>query len=134
MAESVDRLRPQLKSLLAAQILKTITGSDVTTASRTPSLNVTTQIIPVTGQALGGARAQRFKANTEIKLELVNHENQNLYVAAISVNSDGSLSFLYPTSGVEEDAALLKPEQPASSAAITLSPCWLCGNFDDRQC
>ena len=123
IAESIDRLRPKLKSLLAAQILKTITGSDVTTASRTPILNVTTEVIPITGKALGSIRAQRFKADTDIQLKLVNHEKLDLFVAAISVNSDGSLSFLYPTAGDDaEDAALLKAGLSATSAAITLAP------------
>jgi hypothetical protein len=123
IAGLMNRLYPKLKSLLAAQILKTITGSDVTTSSRSPSLKVSTAIIPITGRALGDTHAPRFKANTTVKLKLSNQETGNLYIAAISVNSDGSLSFLYPTAGdASEDAALVKAGQSVESAEISLSP------------
>ncbi len=120
----INRLRPRFKSLLAAQILKSITGSDITTASRATSLKLSSGLIPVNGQSNGSAIIKRFKANTQVQLKLMNNDSQNLYVAALSINSDGSLTFLHPVaSDAPTDAALLeKGRTLLASQKITLTP------------
>ena len=123
IAAMVDRLRPNLKSLLAAQILRTITGGDVAVASRNPNLSIETKIVTLQGEALGGIEIKRFKAKSEVQLELSNRDQQNLYVAAIAVNSDGTLSFLHPAStDAPESAALLEKGKSLTTATVTLNP------------
>lgn len=126
---AVERLRPRLKAILASQLLTAMTGSDVATISRNPDLKVSVDIVPVTGSSGGGSANLRiFKMppgakSAQAELRVVNNDKRNLYVAVLSFNSNGSLSFLYPPKSNEpEIAALLGKGKAAPSRAIVLTP------------
>ncbi len=121
VAAAVNRLRPRLKALLAGRILHLVLNSD------TSNLNVAMTIQPVAGGGLGiraGSRAAEnagvipttiaktsFKQNTEIQIEVQNHESQAIYVGVLAIGSNGDIVVLFPYWDAPEDAALVTPGQ-----------------------
>jgi len=117
----VNRLRPRLKALLAGRILHLVLNSD------TSNLNVAMMVQPVAGTGVGiraGSRAAKntgvipttiaktsFKQNTEIQVEVQNHENQGIYVGVLAIGSNGDIVVLFPYWDAPEDSAFVPPGQ-----------------------
>ncbi|MEI2579985.1 caspase family protein [Scytonema sp. PRP1] len=113
-----QRLRTRLKSLLAERILQMLV-----TGESSSSLNVTTTIQPVDSTATANIVSSRgnqefqsrqfiqtvqFQAGTNIQVQVENHENRNLYISVVLIDSSGDLIVLFPRDwDAPEDAALV---------------------------
>ncbi|GET41771.1 caspase family protein [Microseira wollei] len=112
-----QRLRSQLRSLLAGRILRTlITGES-------SALKVRTTIKSIDNQGASGIVASRgnqesqiasfsqtiqFKPGTDIQIQIQNNEERNLYISAVLIDSSGNLVVLFPRDwDAPEDAALV---------------------------
>ena len=124
IAEAVIRLQPNLKSLLAVQLLKTILNPG---SSR---LNVTVTMIPGNGEDLPvnsfpvrGARTKQqvypslpnlsshqlqLELGTPLKFQINNGENRNLYISILVINASGEMSILFPSTwnAIKKDTLL----------------------------
>ncbi|HAX77730.1 MAG TPA: peptidase C14 [Cyanobacteria bacterium UBA11372] len=126
VGESVEeavqqRLRPQLKSLLAGRILITlITGESsalkVTTTIKSIDGRGASSIVPSRGNqeaqtpsSTGNfTQAIPFKPGTDIQISIQNNEARNLYISAVLIDSSGNLVVLFPRDwDAPEDAALV---------------------------
>lgn len=110
--ESVDnavrRLRPRMKMLLAGRILKAVVNSDIS------DINVDVNVTPVDQDKTllsRGSRAaqetgiiartvdtgiQQVNVGDRIKIEVTNHERQDLYISIMVIDSKGQLIVLHP--------------------------------------
>ncbi|WNZ44055.1 caspase family protein [Leptolyngbya boryana CZ1] len=117
----ISGLSQNLKSVLAKQILKTITGEDI--ATQNPKFNIKTEILTLEGKALGGTNIKRFQEKSLVQLQLTNRDRTNLYAAVIAINSDSTLSFLHPSSAdASESAALVEQGTSVKTVEVKLLP------------
>jgi Caspase domain/Domain of unknown function (DUF4384) len=135
-----QRLRSQLKSLLAGRILRTlITGESsalkVTTTIKSIDGRGASSIVPSRGDRESQTAAQignvsqaiQFKPGTDIQIQIQNNEARNLYISAVLIDSSGNLIVLFPRDwDAPEDAALvaagnlIKIPQPGDSFQFRL--------------
>ncbi|MBE9125643.1 MULTISPECIES: caspase family protein [unclassified Coleofasciculus] len=128
VTEAVKRVPSRLKVLLAGRILRLVLNSD------TSDLNVTMNVKPVGSRGLPistGSRAAEqagivpktvskttLTPGTEIKVEVQNNEQEDIYIGVLVIGSNGDIAVLYP---VNWDA----PEEAARVAAgktLTVPP------------
>jgi hypothetical protein len=112
-----QRLRTRLKSLLAGRILQTlVTGESsslkVTTTIQSVDNTATANIVSSRGnqevQSRQFIQAVQFQAGTNIQVQVQNHENRNLYISVVLIDSSGELIVLFPRDwDAPEDAALV---------------------------
>jgi Caspase domain/Domain of unknown function (DUF4384) len=116
-----QRLRSQLKSLLAGRILRTlITGESsalkVTITIKSIDGRGASSIVPSRGNQESQTAAQignfsqaiQFKPGTDIQIQIQNNEARNLYISAVLIDSSGNLIVLFPRDwDAPEDAALV---------------------------
>jgi hypothetical protein len=121
IAEAIQqRLRPQLKSLLAGRILRTlITGESsalkVTTTIKSIDGRGASSIVPSRGDResqtaspVNLSQGIQFKPGTDIQIQIQNNEARNLYISAVLIDSSGNLIVLFPRDwDAPEDAALV---------------------------
>ncbi len=124
VAAAIMRLRPRLKQLLAGRLLQQIVNGD------SSNLKVKNAIKPVGGRGVAissgsrgaqeatrnsrttSATVQQLKPGTEVKVEVTNQENRNIYMSVLVIGSNGDLVVLYPVNwGAPEDATLIAPGQ-----------------------
>jgi len=117
----VARLRPQLKMLLARQLLtytlngevsqlkvnvdlKSRQGGQVQVLSRGVGRSLTPQSAP-----------QPHKADSVVDINITNQEETPIYLAVLAIGDDGVLSVLHPAAwDSPESASLVKPATPIS--------------------
>ncbi|MEO1506333.1 MAG: caspase family protein [Cyanobacteria bacterium J06633_23] len=109
---AVNRLKPRLKRLLAAIILKSL-------ASTSSELGVSGEIFAVNGPSLPIAArgsnvaisAQPFRANEELKIRMENQNfQQALFLSCIAISSTGEMTVVYPVNwDAPDDAARIDP-------------------------
>lgn|GEM_PF-1838705 len=130
------RLRPRLKSLLAAQVLKAILGDS-------SPLKVSADIFPVdaANKPLGAGRTlksrgvqagaiqtqsiktQPLKLGTNLGVRIKNSEAQNLYVATLVISDSGEMGVLFPFGYEAPDAAsLVAPTKPNEDGFVIPVP------------
>ncbi|HBB34753.1 MAG TPA: peptidase C14 [Cyanobacteria bacterium UBA8803] len=114
--DAIARLRPRLKMLLAGRLLRLILNSDAS------NLNVAMTVKPLGGRGIpnsyGSRGAQQagiiaktvsrmtLTPGTEIKVEVQNNENRDLYIGVLVIGSGGELVVLYPSDwNAPEEAA-----------------------------
>ncbi|MEH2319009.1 caspase family protein [Nostoc sp.] len=112
-----QRLRTRLKSLLAGRILQMlVTGESstlkVTTKIQSVDNTATANIVSSRGnqevQSRQFIQAGQFQAGTNIQVQVQNHENRNLYISVVLINSSGELIVLFPRDwDAPEDSALV---------------------------
>ncbi|MEO0395253.1 MAG: caspase family protein [Cyanobacteria bacterium P01_A01_bin.137] len=107
---AVNRLKPRLKRLLAAIILKSL-------ASTSSELGVSGEIFAVNGPSLpiagsnAAISAQPFRANEELKIRMENQNfQQALFLSCIAISSTGEMTVVYPVNwDAPDDAARIDP-------------------------
>ena len=111
---AVNRLKPRLKRLLAAIILKSL-------ASTSSDLDVSGEIFAVSGNgpslpiAARGSHVaistQPFRANEELKIRMENQNfQQALFLSCIAISSTGEMTVVYPVNwDAPDDAARIDP-------------------------
>lgn len=111
--ETIARLRPQLKTLLARQYLSLILNGDsaqlrvdVNLKSRA---NGKMQVLSADGQRSRKDHAvlPPAKALSVIDANITNHEEHAIYMAAIAVGDDGSLQILHPADWDSPESAAI---------------------------
>jgi hypothetical protein len=118
---AVERLRPKLRSLLAARTVKLILNPG---SSR---LNLTVTMIPETGnQVLASAFTVRSRAtapppsrpgveqlplNTAIRFEIENLEVADLYLSVLVIDAVGDMAVVFPNQWTTDITATLLPAQ-----------------------
>ncbi|NEQ65457.1 MAG: DUF4384 domain-containing protein [Symploca sp. SIO2D2] len=119
---AIMRLRPRLKQLLAGRLLQQVVNGS------SSNLKVENAIKPVGGRGVTAVSrgAQEAAANslpslttvqqlapgTELKVEVTNQENRNIYMSVLVIGSNGDLVVLYPAEWeAAEDATLIAPGQ-----------------------
>ncbi|NER49990.1 MAG: DUF4384 domain-containing protein [Symploca sp. SIO1A3] len=124
VAAAIMRLRPRLKQLLAGRLLQQVVNGD------SSNLKVKNAIKPVGGSGVAistgsrgaqeatrkslttSATVQQLKPGTEVKVEVTNQENRNIYISVLVIGSNGDLVVLYPVNWDDpEDATLIAPGQ-----------------------
>ena len=122
--DAIERLRPRLKQLLAGRLLQQVVNGN------SSNLKVENAIKPVSGRGVtintGSRGAQEAAPNslpssttvqqlapgTELKVEVTNQENRNIYMSVLVIGSNGDLVVLYPVDWeAPEDATLIAPGQ-----------------------
>jgi hypothetical protein len=113
-----QRLRTRLKSLLAGRILQMlVTGESsslkVTTKIQTVDNTATANIVSSRGnqefQSRQFIQAVKFQAGTNIQVQVENHENRNLYISVVLIDSSGDLIVLFPRDWDAPEDAVLVP-------------------------
>lgn len=109
---AVSRLKPRLKRLLAAIILKSL-------AATSSELGVSGEIFAVNGPSLPIAAqgshvaisTQPFRANEELKIRMENQNfQQALFLSCIAISSTGEMTVVYPVNwDAPDDAARIDP-------------------------
>ncbi|NES23192.1 MAG: DUF4384 domain-containing protein [Symploca sp. SIO3E6] len=119
---AITRLRPRLKQLLAGRLLQQVVNGS------SSNLKVENAIKPVgsRGVSAGSRGAQEAAPNslpsittvqqlapgTELKVEVTNKENRNIYMSVLVIGSNGDLVVLHPVNWeAPEDATLIAPGQ-----------------------
>ncbi|HAZ43851.1 MAG TPA: hypothetical protein DCZ55_05055 [Cyanobacteria bacterium UBA11371] len=116
-----QRLRSQLKSLLAGRILRTLIAGEssalkVTTTIKSIDGKGASSIVPSRGNQESQipspienfAQSIQFKPGTDIQIQIQNNEERNLYISAVLIDSSGNLIVLFPRDwDAPEDAALV---------------------------
>ncbi|NER22671.1 MAG: DUF4384 domain-containing protein [Symploca sp. SIO1B1] len=119
---AIMRLRPRLKQLLAGRLLQQVVNGS------SSNLKVENAIKPVGGRGVtavsrGAQEAapnslpslttvQQLAPGTELKVEVTNQENRNIYMSVLVIGSNGDLVVLYPAEWeAAEDATLIAPGQ-----------------------
>jgi len=119
---AIMRLRPRLKQLLAGRLLQQVVNGS------SSNLKVENAIKPVGGRGVtavsrGAQEAaknslpslttvQKLAPGTELKVEVTNQENRNIYMSVLVIGSNGDLVVLYPAEWeAAEDATLIAPGQ-----------------------
>ena len=112
-----QRLRTRLKSLLAGRMLQMlVTGESsslkVTTIIQSVDSTATANIVSSRGnlevQSRQFIQTVQFQAGTNIQVQVQNHENRNLYISVVLIDSSGDLIVLFPRDwDAPEDAALV---------------------------
>ena len=124
---AVMRLRSRLKQLLAGRLLQQLVNGD------SSNLKVENAIKPLGGRGVAthtGSRGaqevapnsrarsttvQQLTPGTEVKVEVTNKENRNIYMSVLVIGSNGDLVVLYPVDwSAPEDATLIAPGQTLS--------------------
>lgn len=105
VAEGIVRLRPKLRSLLAARIVK------LTLNPGSSRLNLTVTMVPEGGNQLvasaftarGASSAppsrpgvQQIPINTAIQFHIQNNENRTLYLSVLVIDAAGEMAVLFP--------------------------------------
>ncbi|GAB4178138.1 MAG: hypothetical protein Fur006_10350 [Coleofasciculaceae cyanobacterium] len=117
----VARLRPQLKMLLARQLLSHTLNGEAAQLKVNIELK-SRQGGQVQVLSTGGARAiapqsapQPHKADSVVDINVTNQEQNPIYLAVLSIGDDGVLTVLHPaTWDSPESAAIIKPATPMS--------------------
>lgn len=132
--EAITRLKPKLKSLLAARIIKQVLGN--TNSSRlnvTASMNIAnsqtiiaetfairgtnkvpvdsnpTPVSPVKFSELG---IPQLTVGTQIDFQIENNESSDIYVSILVIDAEGTMTVIFPNNwSASETAALIKPKQ-----------------------
>lgn len=112
-----QRLRTRLKSLLAGRMLQMlVTGESsslkVTTTIQSVDNTATANIVSSRGnqevQSRQFIQTVQFQAETNIQVQVQNHENRNLYISVVLIDSSGDLIVLFPRDwDAPEDSALV---------------------------
>lgn len=127
---AVARLQPRLKMLLAGKMLASLVNNSVS------SLNVEITVLQADTQkpflSVGSRSAQAASpleqvlsvsapvpANTEIRVQITNHEPQDLFVSIVTISSQGTMAIVHPAVwDAPEEAARL----PAGEAIQVPAP------------
>jgi hypothetical protein len=152
--ESVDgameRLRPKLRSLLAARLVKLTLnpGSSrlavevmmrllnvradniVGSAFTVRSANSSTNVIGATAPARSSSGSLQIPLGTSIQFEIQNKEGRNLYLSLLVIDATGEIAVLFPNQwAAAVDATLIRagqtiqvPENSDSFRLITIEP------------
>ncbi|MBD2329110.1 caspase family protein [Alkalinema sp. FACHB-956] len=122
----VNRLRPQLKSLLARQFLQSVLNGN------TSQLKVDVALKKETGediQVLAKANsrslhtrqpAKPLKAGSEFTIHVTNQESVPIYMAAISIGDTGELVILHPIDWTSPESAALVEKGKTAKAEIEI--------------
>ncbi|MFB2882409.1 caspase family protein [Floridanema aerugineum] len=114
-----ERLKSKFKSLLAGRILQTLVTGDsstlkVTTTIQSVNSRSAANVVSSRGNQedkkapINSVQGTKFKPNTEIKINIQNNENQNLFIGVVLIDSSGELLVLFPRDWDKpEDAALV---------------------------
>ncbi|NCS01477.1 MAG: DUF4384 domain-containing protein [Microcystis aeruginosa G13-07] len=125
--DAVERLRPKLKSLLAARLVKltlnntasrlsvaaameTVDGSQLVAESFTVRGATITPVSQTRGVRRLTTNAQKVKLGTLIRFIVQNNESFPLYICVLLVSVDGGLTVLSPSQG-NEDLPPLAPQE-----------------------
>ncbi|NET57675.1 MAG: DUF4384 domain-containing protein [Symploca sp. SIO2E6] len=122
--DALRRLRPRLKQLLAGRLLQQVVNGS------SSNLKVENAIKPLGNRGVtvntGSRGAQEAASNslsrsttvqqlapgTQLKIEVTNKENRNIYMSVLVIGSNGDLVVLYPVDWeAPEDATLIAPGQ-----------------------
>ena len=113
----MGRLRQKFKSLLAARILKLMGGggnlselkvqAEILNLSDRGRATIATRPAKEAGLVKRFEALRPFKPETEVKIEVTNHESKDLYISALVINSDGNLNVLYPVDWEAPESASL---------------------------
>jgi hypothetical protein len=93
VADSLDRLRPRIQSLLATMVLKAMGGIDAGTNGRSRTLTVQVESTGQTGRQIN---ATQFAPGTQIRVRLKNTGADPVYVGVVSIGGAGNLRVLFP--------------------------------------
>ncbi|NCS55981.1 MAG: DUF4384 domain-containing protein [Microcystis aeruginosa G11-04] len=127
VTDAVERLRPKLKSLLAARLVKltlnnsssrlsvavameTVDGSQLVAESFTVRGATITPVSQTRGLRGLTTNAQKIKLGTLIRFIVQNNESFPLYICVLLVSVDGGLTVLSPSQG-NEDLPPLAPQE-----------------------
>jgi hypothetical protein len=127
VTDAVERLRPKLKSLLAARLVKltlnnsssrlsvavameTVDGSQLVAESFTVRGATITPVSQTRGLRGLTTNAQKIKLGTLIRFIVQNNESFPLYICVLLVSVDGGLMVLSPSQG-NEDLPPLAPQE-----------------------
>lgn len=128
VTDAVNRLKPKLKSLLAARLVKLTLNPSASKLSVAAAMEVVdggtiqaeaftvrgTTVATVSrsrGQATRSANAQRVTTGTVVRFLIQNHEPRDLYYTVLLISVDGELSVLSPLPGNEEAAPIPAGQQ-----------------------
>lgn len=132
--EAITRLKPKLKSLLAARIIKQVLGN--TNSSRlnvTVSMNIansqkiiaetfairgnnvpvnSNKTVPVSHIKFSELGIPQLTVGTQIDFQIENKESSDLYVSILVIDAAGEMTVIFPNDwSASETAALIKPKQ-----------------------
>jgi Caspase domain/Domain of unknown function (DUF4384) len=93
IADSVERLRPRIQSLLATLVLKAMGGIDAGTNGRSRTLTVKVESTGQTGRQIN---ATQFAPGTQIRVRVKNTGADPVYVGVVSIGGGGNLRVLFP--------------------------------------
>jgi Caspase domain/Domain of unknown function (DUF4384) len=131
---AVERLQPRFKTLLANRILRVLNNGSTSPLKVRMAVQVGGKPVNQVqtrgmGPSASALPSQRLAPGTEIHLEVRNGETQPMHIAVVAVDSDGSLTVLYPadwsaashTAPVAPGVTLTVPS-PAQSFRFVLQP------------
>lgn len=131
--QAINRLKPKLKSLLAARIVKQMLGnSNTSRVAVTASMIITTnkkivaETYPIRGVAKVSSETNKpssfvnsldgnvpkLTLGTQIAFQVKSYESVPLYISILVIDAVGDMAVIYPNDwSASEGAALLGPEQ-----------------------
>ncbi|MGB7442157.1 MAG: caspase family protein [Coleofasciculaceae cyanobacterium] len=141
--EAIRRLRPKLKSLLAAHIIKTALNTNSSRLNILVSMHpegareVLATAFTVRGRGLAqgnratptrpvvGSNSRKLPVGTPVQLKVINQESNDLYLSILVIDPTGEISVIFPNQWtVAEEVTLLGSGQtlqiPKSTDSFTL--------------
>ena len=126
--ETITRLRPQLKALLARQYLNLMLNGE--SAQLKVEINLkhqeggNTQILSTAGKRSIGLQStlRPVKAGSVITVNVTNREMNSIYMAVISIGDNASLDILYPVDWNSESASVIAKDKPNTLEIQTVGP------------
>lgn len=113
----ITRLRPQLKMLLARQLLNLTLNGEASQLNveivLKPQAGGTVQVLSLgRGRSLGNQAAPKpHKANSRLDINVINRETSPVYLAVLAIGDDGTMTVLHPANwDSPESAAIVKPQ------------------------
>lgn len=117
-ASAMGRLRQKFQSLLAARILLLTGGGSnsdlkiqavIQDKARGIGSAIATRGAQEAGLVKSLGQPKPLKPETQVEIEITNHESRDLYIGALVIDSDGNLSILYPVDWEAPESASLVP-------------------------
>lgn len=125
----VDRLRPQLKMLLARQLLSLTLNGEASQLKVAVDLKSrqggNVQVLSRGGTRSVGAQTapQPHAANSVVDINVINQEAKPIYLAVLSIGDDAVMTVLHPASwDSPESAAIVKPKTTTTVPMAVYGP------------
>ena len=116
---AVNRLKPQLKLLLANKVIKALTAAPSGLSVSGEIFSTDGVSVPIAGSDInsrslsqGATSTRPFKAGQDIKIRVANETQRDaLYLSCLAIDQSGNMQVIYPAQwDAPEDAALIAPQ------------------------